>query len=214
MLNCTDVERLREESRAVETWILFGLSAGFGLLLLLRGRHVVRTVGATIAAGAAALAVFSWIPSSSCDARLAAAGVAAAVAAVIVLCLSSLAVLVLAAGSGGFVAHAVYELLPLSTDASPPFSLLGLSGYHVLVVGGGAAAGGLLALLKRATALRLTAAAAGASLVVAALFLLSAELGWDVPYWVALLLLATLTPLSAFVLQQRTTCRRRERHVS
>ena len=194
-MNCTELDVALEDAHALVLESDGGFFVATGALLvtslplLAMGERLVRPLGAVLAGAAAAVAGFVFTRSlDACPARLAIAGTASVLAAVVALCLFKTGLFVLGAAGFGAVGHFVYEALPLQS-VKPPFVLLGRSGYYYLAVGATALVGAIASQFQRTHFVRIASSLVGGGGLAFGTHLVSDRAGTSLP---ALLLLAIL----------------------
>lgn len=210
-MNCSELDAALEDAHALVIDSDGGFVVASGslvvasLVLLVLGERLARPLGAAVAGAVAAVAgfVFTRAGELPCAARLAIAGTACVLAAVLALCLFKTGLFVLGAAGFGTVAHYVYAALPLD-GVEPPFVVLHRSGYYYLAVGTAATAGGIATQCQRAHVVRISSALVGGGGLAYATHLVADRAGADVP---ALVLLATLvlSTVAGVALQCRFT---------
>lgn len=198
-MNCTELDVALEDAHALVLesdggfFVATGALLVTSLLLLAMGERLVRPLGAVLAGAAAAVAGFVFTRSlDACPARLAIAGTASVLAAVVALCLFKTGLFVLGAAGFGAVGHFVYEALPLE-NVKPPFVLLGRSGYYYLAVGATALVGAIASQFQRTHFVRIASSLVGGGGLAFGTHLIADRAGHPVPALLLLVLLLVST---------------------
>lgn len=199
-MNCTELDDVFDNA---EVFFLES-DAGFAVaivalllvsgVLLAKGEHLARTIGAVASAAVTAIAVFVLTGVSAndmeCTARLVVALVSGVFAAVLSLCLFSTGFFLVGAVGLGTVAHYVYDLLPL--NLSPV--LLGRSGYYYMTLLVAAILGAVASHVQRKHFVRICSSMIGGGGVAWAVHLVAhRENGESAPPLVLLSILALST---------------------
>lgn len=174
MLNCSTVDWLAtdivDDGRLEIAPIALPMSVILvGCLLAFFGRHVYRTtivVCGSLAAGVVAF-VLTTPAVPSCEARIAIAGGALLVAALVLGLVARAAVAVVGGVCLGGLAHFVYGALPLSLDAPSSWSVsfLGRGGAYWITLAGAGVLGATLACVQRKRAVVVMTSMSGGLLV-------------------------------------------------
>jgi hypothetical protein len=215
-MNCTHLDdALADANRfVVRDDVGFGVGCGalllLSLALLVAGERFARPLAAGVGGVAGAVVAFALTRQmDECLARLAVAGGAGVVCALVALCLFRAGVFAVGAAACGTLGHFVYEAVPLDR-AAPPFVFLGRSAYYYAVVGGAALVGAVVSQCQRRDFLRLASAMLGGGGLATASHLVVDRAGGALPA-VALLTIALGAATVGVLVQARLARRRKAR---
>lgn len=167
-MNCTELDMavsdihtlyLEEDAAFAVVCVASVIISG---LFVVQGEELMRPLAA-ISGGLGATAatfVLSSLFFDDCNVRLVASGIAGVMAAILALCILKSGLFILGAAGFGAITHLVYDALPLE-DVSPPFTLLGRSGYYYIAMGVAVFSGAIIAWCQKKPFVRITSSLIG-----------------------------------------------------
>lgn len=217
-LNCTQLDGAYRQLEAFATGtdagvvaLIVALGAVSGVLLT-HGERLVRPLGGALAGLGGALVAFvgSQAAGFACELRVAAAGVAGVLLAVLALCLLKTGLFLLGAAGLGVVGHLAYVSVPFD-DSGAPFELMGLSGYYFITVGACVVVGGVVSQIQKKHFVRTVSSALGGSGLGTCTHIVLARSGATSATPAAPLLVALLGAAGGCVAQSRLEAWRKRR---
>jgi hypothetical protein len=191
-MNCTKLDLAVEEGlNAAQTDVGFGMivgSAGLAsLALLLIGERIARALAGLIAFGGSTVFLFvvtsTTVASSSipCVARVIISVTGGLSVASLAWCLLKGGFFVLGGAAFGSVSHFVYHSIPISRTHTPPFVILGQSGYYYITIGVAGLAGAVVAVVMKKQFMRLTSSLIGGGGLALTTHLVAERSGEEIP---------------------------------
>ena len=189
-MNCSELDlAIRDCVNAARTDVGFGILAVSGGLtsfaLLLFGQYIARTLAGFIAFSGTTVFLFVITNVSSqslpCMARVIISAVGGLAMAAFAWCLLKGGLFILGATAFGTVSHFVYVSLPIASSHTPPFLIMGRSGYYYIAVGVAGLGGAIVSIVMKKQFLRLTSSLIGGGGAALTSYFVANRFGTKIP---------------------------------